>query len=125
MSNRSSKVEDFMTKTSHPMGEEIELLRTAILESDSEITEQIKWNAPSFCINGEDRVTFRFISDSEIQLIFHRGAKVKPLDSFTFEDPTGLMKWAAPDRSVVTISDAASQKQDIVDIVTRWMAATR
>jgi hypothetical protein len=33
--------------------------RTDVLASDDGITEHVKWNAPSFCYAGVDRVTFR------------------------------------------------------------------
>ena len=61
----------------HSLKDGIERLRAAILDSNDRITEHIKWNAPSFCYAGEDRVTFRLYPEDRVQLIFHRGAKVK------------------------------------------------
>ncbi|WP_373872464.1 DUF1801 domain-containing protein [Planobispora siamensis] len=74
------------------------------MASNPEITERVKWNAPSFCHDGVDRVTFLLRSADRLQLVFHRGAKVRD-DSAesSFEDPTGLMKWQAPDRAVVSL----------------------
>jgi hypothetical protein len=97
MANRSEAVERFMQELDHSRKEEIAELRSAILDSNDRITEQIKWKAPSFCFAGEDRVTFRLQPHDVVQLIFHRGAKVKDHADFTFEDSTGLLKWAAPD----------------------------
>ena len=31
----------------------------ALLAIDLPITERVKWNAPSFCVDGDDRVTMR------------------------------------------------------------------
>ena len=117
-----------MAELEHPLKPQIAALRDAILASDPDITEQIKWKAPSFCIDGDDRVTFRLHPPDAIYLVFHRGAKVKDATDFSFEDPTGLMKWAAKDRAQLALRTAAEvgqHKHEVVALVTRWMAATR
>src|SRR3712207_5407309 len=91
MPNRSQEVDRFMESLNHPLKEGVEQLRAAILESNDQITEHIKWNAPSFCYAGEDRVTFRLYPEDRVQLVFHRGAKVKSdAGDFEFDDDTGL-----------------------------------
>jgi uncharacterized protein YdhG (YjbR/CyaY superfamily) len=55
MPNRSQEVDRFISGLDHPLKEEVERLRTAILDSNDEMTEHVKWNAPSFCYAGEDR----------------------------------------------------------------------
>jgi hypothetical protein len=73
--------------------------RAAILASDERISEYVKWNVPSFCYQGDDRVTFMLQPGDRLQLVFHRGAKVRAdSDYFTFEDETGLLEWASADR---------------------------
>ena len=59
MANQATEVARFIENLEHPLKEEIEELRTAVLESDEQIEEWIKWNSPSFGYQGEDRVTFR------------------------------------------------------------------
>jgi hypothetical protein len=88
-------VDGFMTSLAHPQKSEIEELRVAILASNTGITERIKSNAPSFCYLGDDRVTFRLQPGNRVELIFHRGARVRS-DSHAFEseDDIGLLKWA-------------------------------
>ena len=128
MSNRSAAVDQFLQGLTHARKAEVERLRAAILAASPDITEHIKWNAPSFCIDGDDRVTFRLQPGDRVQLVFHRGAKVKDAKGFRFEDPTGLLEWAAKDRGVVTLKDAKearARQADVVRAVTAWMAATR
>ena len=48
MPNESPEVAEFLPQLSHPLKDGIIELRAAILASDEQITEQIKWNAPSF-----------------------------------------------------------------------------
>lgn len=98
-----------------------------ILDSNEQITEQVKWNAPSFCFKGEDRVTFRLQPRNRVQLIFHRGAKVKDTEGFVFDDDTELLEWVAVDRAVFDIPDmnaVTTNETALVEIVNRWMKAT-
>ena len=110
MPNRSREVERFMEGLDHPLKDEVERLRSAILDSNDRITEHIKWKAPSFCYAGEDRVTFRLYPEDRVQLVFHRGATVKgDAADFAFEDDTGLLRWVADDRAVVALRDAEAR----------------
>lgn len=122
----SVDVDEFMEALEHPLKSTIQDLRVAILASDIGITEQVKWNAPSFVYAGEDRITFRLKPANRLQLIFHRGARVRSDSAtFSFDDHTGLIEWASPDRGVVTFADsdeAASRRDDLVDLVRRWIA---
>jgi hypothetical protein len=127
MPNRSPEVDRFMAGLNHPLKEEIEQLRAAILNSNDAITEHIKWKAPSFCYADEDRVTFRLYPEDRVQLVFHRGAKVKgDAANFAFDDHTGLLRWVANDRAVVALRDAEdveAKRADLVEVVNRWVVA--
>jgi hypothetical protein len=122
MPNRSQEVDRFMSGLNHPLKEEVEQLRTAILDSNDQITEHIKWNAPSFRYAGEDRVTFRLYPEDRVQLVFHRGSEVKSdAGDFAFDDDTGLLRWVADDRAVVALRDAHAKQRALVDVVNRWV----
>ena len=75
-SDGTKEVNDFMKKLEHPLKNEIELVRTIILESDPSILEQVKWNAPSFR-NTEDFVTFNVRPVDKIHLVFHHPSIVQ------------------------------------------------
>lgn len=128
MSNETPEVTRFLDHLEHPLKNEIADLRAAILASDDEITEKVKWNAPSFCYLGDDRVTFRLQPGDRLQLIFHRGAKVRPAgDGFSFDDQTGLLQWASDDRAVLTLHDSddvQAKLPTVVELVGAWMRAT-
>ncbi|WP_077247840.1 DUF1801 domain-containing protein [Bacillus sp. FJAT-27225] len=66
-------VSEYLENCNHPMKELIEQVRSIILSMDVGITEHIKWNAPSFCFNGDDRITFRLSKPDYVQLVFHSG----------------------------------------------------
>jgi hypothetical protein len=122
-------VDSFLKNLDHPLKDAIIALRKTILGVNAEVTEQIKWNAPSFCIGGDDRITFRIPPNgkSGIQLIFHRGAKSKASADFQFTDPSGLIEWAASDRGVVTFANEAeikATKGKIGALSKAWLEAT-
>jgi len=56
--NRNPAVDVFLAELDHPLKATVDRLRLAILNCDREITEHIKWNAPTFRFNDIDRVTF-------------------------------------------------------------------
>jgi hypothetical protein len=120
-------VDQFMARLDHPQKAEIEAVRAIVLGADPAITEHIKWNAPSFCSGGDDRVTLRLHPPGKLQVVLHRGAKVKDATGFHFEDATGLVKWAAPDRGIIALGDLAdiqAKQAVLAELVRRWVAAT-
>lgn len=117
------EVIEFLWNTIHPMKEAIELARKIILSADKGITEHIKWNAPSFCFNGEDRITFNIKSDHFL-LIFHRGAKKKANENFVFDEGKDFLKWLAPDRAVVkffSVEEVKARKSILKKVVSEWI----
>jgi hypothetical protein len=117
----------FIAALEHPLRDGVVRLRLALLAVGDATTEQIKWNAPSFCDDGDDRCTMR-LAPTTLQLILHRGAKVKSTAGFSFVDDTGLITWAAPDRGVITFKSVAEVEQHeaaVAALVGRWFAATR
>ena len=103
-------------------------LRAAAAASAPDVTEHIKWNAPSFCIGCDDRITLGSSPKGAVRVILHRGAKVRDNSDFAFDAPTDLVKWAATDRGVMefkTKADLDNKASDIADIFTRWMEVTK
>ncbi len=118
-------VDAFLTALDHPHKEGIQLLRAGILNLDPGIAEEVKWNAPSFKL-ADHFATFKLHPPKQIQLVLHCGAKKKPLQRpFELSDPHGLVKWAAPDRCVVTLASAQQaieREAEVLALVQAWMA---
>jgi hypothetical protein len=118
-------VEEFLADLDHPRADDVRRLRAAIMASNDELTEHVKWKAPSFCARGVDRVTFRLFPADHLQLVFHRGAKPQETEGFEFGDDAGLLRWVATDRAVLTLGDPAelaAQQGAIVALVNRWVS---
>ena len=120
-------VDTYLDGLQHGRKGEIETLRRLILDAVPGLDERIKWNAPSFGKDDDDRITMRLHPGDRLQLILHRGAKAGADDLFRFEDPDKLIAWAAPDRGVVTFADAAdleAKAKALGEVLRRWMACT-
>lgn len=122
-------VNDFINQLNHPLEEIIEEVREIILSSNKEITEHIKWNAPSFCYRNDDRITFKLNKSDCVQLVFHTGAKGKDNNDKgpVICDQSGLLDWVADKRAVLTfvdINEVKIKRDTIIEIVNQWLEAT-
>jgi hypothetical protein len=119
------EVTEFLDTLNLPLRSEIDQLREYILSSKSGIAENIKWNGPNYTFNREDRITMKIRPPKNIQLIFHRGAKVleMPKEKLLNED-FGLLSWKTNDRAVatfVTMEEIVSNKENLSKIVNQWI----
>jgi len=118
-------VDTYLANLEHPYKKGIQALRKAILGIDARIREEVKWNAPSFCM--EDHfATFRLHPGSMFQLVLHTGAKPKSdPKQFHLDDPQRLVKWAAKDRCIMTFAsdaDAMTKRAEVTRMVKEWIA---
>ena len=119
-------LEAWLAALGHPRKAEIEQLVEIALGAAPGITGHVKWNAPSFCIGGDDRVTLRLNPPPTLQVIFHRGAKAKEAADFEFTDESGLLQMVAPDRGVVKLGegDVLAHSDALGRLIARWTEAT-
>src|SRR5215211_1299936 len=71
ITDNTEQVNEFMSQLDHPFKAEVEMVREIIKHVNKDITEQIKWNAPSFSYKGEYLVTFNLWERKRIHLVFH------------------------------------------------------
>ena len=108
----------------HPLKKEIEAVRKIILGVSPKIHEGIKWNSPSF--RTTDYFATLNLRNDRVWLILHTGAKVKASATKGLEiaDSTGLLKWLAKDRAVVTFDsgkDVAAKRAALAAAVREWI----
>ncbi|MES2328614.1 MAG: DUF1801 domain-containing protein [Bacteroidota bacterium] len=123
------QVTDFICKLNHPLKPVVITLRELILNADKDLTEHIKWNAPSFCFGGDDRITFNLHKNDCILLIFHRGAKGKEVKGKEplFKDTTGLLEWLSNERAVIKFNspdEVNEKKEKLIKVVKQWIKET-
>lgn len=125
-SNRkpTATVESFLAALEHPLKDEIVALRQLLLGVDPAISEEIKWNAPSFRTS-EHFATMHLRARDSLRLILHLGARpgrAVPRDAIA--DPDGLLKWLGPDRASVSLQDSddlAHKGKALVAIIRQWI----
>jgi len=126
--SESDKVDAFMKTLKHPKKDVLEKLRQLILQTDKEIGEEIKWNAPTFFYAGKMEpsdpklykrylIVSNFFKKDIIRLIFPSGAKVN--------DKTGLLEGDYADgRRIANFSSLAEVKareKDLQKIIKNWL----
>jgi hypothetical protein len=128
MPNKYTTVAEFLDDLDAAKREQVELLRSVIQEVHPGMEEHIKWNAPSFVLDGEDRVTFNLQNkEGVVKLVLHmgatreenkKGAPIMPNDH-------GLLTWPSDIRGVMsfkTLGDITAKRAEIADLITRWLA---
>ncbi|MBC7813905.1 MAG: DUF1801 domain-containing protein [Burkholderiales bacterium] len=73
MKKQKETVDEFMDKLDHPLKAEVQAVREIIKGVNPNITEQIKWVAPSFSYK-DYIATFNLRTDKHVHLIFHNPA---------------------------------------------------
>ncbi len=124
----NAEVTKFLDHLSHPLRNEIEYLRRLVMSADLGLMESVKWNGPNYGIEKEDRITFRIHPQQQIQIIFHRGAKVKEkLTERLITDEYRILTWKENDRAIFTFKTFKELEQTSLQlqaIVVKWIKAT-
>lgn len=129
-SNKNSEVTEFLNELNHPFRTEIEVLRDFILASNKDLTENIKWSAPNYCFENEDRITMRIQPmTTKVQLIFHRGAKKQdqPKDKL-IDNKSKMLMWKENDRAIITFKNSKeieNGKPELEKIINEWIIASK
>ena len=108
----------------------VEALLNAINEEFPNLTKIIKWNAPSFCDNGKDRMTIMLHKKDSVSLILHTGARPKEDKKAPrlYQDGTGLLEWNSNIRATIPfadITDFFSKKELFKKAVKYWLDETK
>ncbi|MBX2998716.1 MAG: DUF1801 domain-containing protein [Caldilineaceae bacterium] len=127
-STKAQSVEAFLAALDHPRKQEILALRQIILGADRRISEEVKWNAPSFRTT-EHFATFHLRAKERVQIILHVGAKVRDTATTGIDvtDPGSLLTWLAKDRASVTFRDLDeinARRADFEHLIHAWIAST-
>ena len=73
-----------------------------------------------------DFATFKLQPPGTVQVILHRGAKLRTdlPEGVKIDDPEKLLKWAAPDRAILSFGDPPDIKaheKAVLLILRQWM----
>jgi len=123
------KVDAYMKKLKHPLADVVEALRRIILETDPEIGEEIKWNAPTVFYAGEMApfnpkeykryvVVFNLFKKDCIRLVFPSGAKVDDGNGFLQGDYSDGRRLAF----FASVDEVRSKRAKLQSVIRKWLA---
>lgn len=113
--NHTDEVDTFMEQLDHPFKAEAQAVRKIIKSVNTNITEQVKWNAPSFSYKGY-MATFSLHRKQHLLLIFHNGA--------VLNDQNGLLQGSYPDRRMVyfdSMEEVRVKEAALVRALQEWI----
>lgn len=126
--SESDKVAAYMQKLKHPLAEVVAALREIILSTDSEIGEEIKWNAPTFFYAGEMKpsdpkeykryiIVFNLYQKDCIRLVFPSGARIKDTSGFLQGDYADGRRLAF----FHNMEEVQSQTKPLQQAIRKWL----
>jgi hypothetical protein len=121
----TDSVNAYMKSLEHSLKPVVETIRSTILETDSSITEGIKWNSPSFyCYGWFAAINLR--AKNGVQVVLHHGAKVRDDTTLrsTIDDASHLLTWPSKDRSVLSFissEDFQNKRGAFEKIIQQWV----
>jgi hypothetical protein len=108
-------VDEFMAASGHPFKAEVQAVREIMLGVNEGITEEVKWNAPSFSYKGY-MVTFNLWERNRIHLVWHNAA--------IMQDEFGLLEGDYKDRRMMYFADMAdveAKRPALEGYVRQWI----
>lgn len=128
MPARFTTVDEFLTAQSLERRADVESLRKLVREAEPRLDEVVKWNSPSYTLDGMDRLTINAAGRGPVQLILHFGTN-QPEDKGaapTFSnDPDGLLIWHSNIRASLRLPKAdqlAAERDAITAVIRAWLA---
>lgn len=123
-----ASVDELVSALDDNMREQVQLLRDLIGSLGADLTEQVKWNAPSYVLDGEDRITMNLRNKQGlVKLVLHMGA-TRPEDKKgvpVLLDDAGIVEWASDIRGLITFADSADvcAKEPVLRrVLSGWLA---
>lgn len=117
-------VDAFLAALAHPQDATVQRLRAAIRASDPRIGEDIKWNAPSFHLDGRHFATLQLRRTDSVLLVLHLGAGKRALATDAIDDPQGLLTWLGADRATLSFAGPAevgARTGALQAVLKQWM----
>jgi hypothetical protein len=118
-------VDAFLEVLEHPLRDDVVRVRRWVLDAAPGISEAVKWNAPSFRVGPDFFATFHLRSTTEVQLVFHIGAKKRAQPKAIVLSPAAarLVEWLSEERALVTLAPArlSNLKAPLLTLVREWV----
>ncbi|GAA1964541.1 DUF1801 domain-containing protein [Agromyces allii] len=128
MPTRFETVDEFLAAQSPERRAEVDALRALVREAEPGLVEIVKWNSPSYTLDGVDRLTINAAGRGPVRLILHFGTKRGEQKGATptfAGDPDGLLTWHSDIRASLTLPPAdepVDRRDAVVAVIQAWLA---
>ena len=128
--NKYKSIEEFLSDQTADKLQEINKLRELILHTEPRLVENLKWNAPNYVYNDEDRITFNLMNKQNVvKIIIHMGAtrKENKKASPVLGNGQGLVEWNSDIRGTIRfngMSDISLKKEPFQTLISDWLAVS-
>jgi Domain of unknown function (DU1801) len=111
----------------------VNAVRSVVADAHPDAVEHIKWNSPSWVVDGVDQATISAQGKAGVRLVLHRGATrredaiggAEAAPAFP-GDPLGMLTWHSDLRSsllITDLADLAGRRDAAVQLVRAWLVA--
>ncbi len=120
-------LDDFFDDQDANKLKKIMLIREIIFDAEPAVVESIKWNAPNYSYNGEDRITFNVMNkQNKVKILLHMGAKKREnrAGKPVIKNVDALVQWNSDIRGTVDfddVSDIESKRSELKKLFTEWL----
>jgi hypothetical protein len=127
MPERFATVDEFLAALEPQRRADVESMRALVREAEPALTEIVKWNSPSYQLDGVDRLTINAAGKGPVRLILHFGterAEDKGAATTFAGDPDGLLTWHSDIRASLALPEPGtrSAKRDaMVAVIRAWL----
>lgn len=121
-------LEEFFEDQSGDKLKQIIFVRDLLLDAVPTLQETLKWNAPNYRYDNEDRITFNTMNKQQIvKIVIHMGVSKKEDKSGNpiLDDTSGLVVWNSDIRGTISfesVDDIQTKSRQFKKIITDWVA---
>jgi hypothetical protein len=127
MPERFATVDEFLAALEPQRRADVETMRALVREAEPALTEIVKWNSPSYQLDGVDRLTINAAGKGPVRLILHFGterAEDRGAATTFGGDPESLLTWHSDIRASLTLPEPAARdakRGAMVAVVRAWL----
>ena len=117
MGNRNPDVDAWFERYDNPLKDLVQAVRDVILATDERVSEEIKWQAPTFVYKG-NIASFFPKAKKHVTLMFHQGASL--------DDPSGLLEGegeTSRSAKFTSAADLAAKRAALEAVIASWIAS--
>lgn len=124
--NKYKTVDDYLLGLDASRRAQVETLRRYILDVEPSLVERIKWNAPSYAKDNEDRLTFNTVNKEQVvKLVFHMGAtRQENKHAAPVLKNAEMINWVSDIRGYISfenLDDIMTQEAAFKQVVRDWL----